>query len=261
MRDSVKEIYQSVRAKRWLAAAIFVEALGLVGAVGSIPALGLLPLIWALAIVGILSTVGVLIVTAHYVWEYNRRPLNDAQRVEVEELLSPYFLSERAGALVPMSELSNFVRESELFWIWRYQNSVMEFAWESMNLWNRPGYILVAQLDWSDSLVRKIEFALLAPPIEGVGPCLSDSGEEVPSRYREWGTLFDPVRPTPVRPTAVVLYHSADRKMRYLSVDPFQMVLFDDRMASPVLVSSNLEARLPQLARIAGTNTWEWVMP
>ena len=122
MISTVREIYREMRAKKWLAVALAAEALGFVGAIGSIPAVGFFPLIWTLAVVGLLSTVGVLIVTAHYVWEYNRRPLNHTQRAEVEE-------TARALPLVPKtrrplatrSELSDFVPKDQLFWLSRYQ--------------------------------------------------------------------------------------------------------------------------------------------
>ena len=121
----VGEIYRGLRAKRWLLAAMLVEFLSLAGAISAIPSLGLLPLIWALAAVGILSTVGVLIITAHFILEHNRRPLNDVQRAEVVELLSAYLSAEQAQELAPKSELSGFVAKAELFWLWRYQRSVL----------------------------------------------------------------------------------------------------------------------------------------
>ena len=153
---TIRDIYQEMRAKRWLAVALAVEALGLVGAIGSIPTVGLLPLIWTLAVVGLLSTVGILIVTAHYVWEYNRRPLNSTQRAEVEELLAPFFSSEDAKSLPTKSELLDLVPESKLFWLTRYQTSVMELGWTADLSLRQPGYVLVAELHGTDSLTKKI---------------------------------------------------------------------------------------------------------
>ena len=256
----IKEIYHGMRAKRWLAIAVAVEAFGLIGAIGSIPALGFLPLIWTLAIVGILSTVGVLIVTAHYVWEYNRRPLNDTQRAEIGELLSPYMLSEEATrSLAPKSELSSLVQDFGLFWVWRYQNSIMELAWAVASPFaGRPGHVVVAELAWNGPLIRKAEFALVPPPIESAGECLSDLGEEPPLQFHEWGTLFQ-------RHDMLVFYRGNAGSIKYLRARAGQKVLFDDRLMAPMLASHIGAAAFPELRKINKPNvqswqerSWEW---
>ncbi len=254
MTSPIREIYHGMRAKRWLAAAVIVEALGLLGAIGSIPALGFLPLIWALAIVGIFSTVGVLIVTAHYVWEYNRRPLNDTQRREVQDLISPYLLSVEADSLAPKAELSNFVRNSELFWVWRYQSSVLKFAWASQEI-RQPGYVLLGEMRGVDRLTREIAFTVIPPPTRDIGQCLSDLGDIPPELNLEWGNMFDGDR------SIVVLYENAKGELKYMPVRPTQKVLFDDRMASPILVSSNVTTDLPVLRKSSESDLWEWVAP
>ena len=261
----IREIYHGMRAKRWLAVAVAVEAFGLIGAIGSIPALGFLPLIWTLATVGILSTVGVLIVTAHYVWEYNRRPLNDTQRAEIGELLSPYMLSEEATrSLAPKSDLSSLVQDFGLFWVWIYQNSVMELAWTAaVVLTGRPGHVLVAELVGTDQLVRKVEFALVPPPIESAGECLSDLGEEPPLQFHEWGTLFQ-------QHDTLVFYRGNAGTLKYIRARAGQKVLFDDRLMAPMSDSHIGAAAFPELRKINKLNVqswqerlweWEWATP
>ena len=238
---TIKDIYREMRAKRWLAVALTVEALGLVGAIGSIPTVGLLPLIWTLAVVGLLSTVGILIVTAHYVWEYNRRPLNNAQKAEIEGLLAPYLLSENAKILATRSELSDFVPESKLFWLLRYQTSVIELAWTADLTLRQPGDVLVAELHGSDSLTKKIAFTAVPPPIEAPTECLSTLGEEVPVQFSDWGTLFHEFG------SPIVFFQSHEGTIRYLRAN--QKVLFDDRLAAPVPVPQTGATNLPELKR------------
>ena len=240
MTGPVREIYHGMRAKRWLATAVVVEALGLVGAIGSIPALGFLPLIWALSIVGILSTVGVVIVTAHYVWEYNRRPLNATQEKEIRDLLSPYLPSVEAQKLAPMSELANYVPEPELFWVWRYQQSVLELAWTALESLRQPGFVLVAELTGS-SFAKKVQFTLLPPPMEVLGECLSTLGDETPRTLNEWGTLFIEFD------SPIVFFQSGDGKIKYLR--PGHRVVFDDNLAAPIPVPFTRENRLPELRK------------
>lgn len=259
---TTKDIYREMRAKRWLAVALTVEALGLVGAIGSIPTVGLLPLIWTLAVVGLLSTVGILIVTAHYVWEYNRRPLNNTQRAEVEELLVPYLLSENAKSLAARSELSEFIRESQLFWLSRYQTSVMELGWIADLSLRQPGYVVVAELHGNDSLTKKIAFTVVPPPVETPSECLSTLGEEPPSQFIEWGTLFQEFG------SPIVFFKSNEGKIKYLRAD--QKVVFDDRLMTPVPVSQSGATNLPEISRKNKTETghqgqypyeWTWETP
>ena len=241
MIGTMKEIYREMRAKKWLATALAAEALGLLAAIGSIPAVGFLPLIWTLALVGILSTVGILIVTGHYVWEYNRRPLNNTQKAEVEGLLDPYLLSEEAKSLAKRAELSDFVPKAQLFWLLRYQKSVMELAWTADMSVRQPGYVLVAELFGTEHLTTKVAFTLLPPPVENPGECLSTLGEEPPSKFSEWGTLFQEFA------GAVVFFQSSDGKIKYLRTN--QKIVFDDRLAAPIPVSATKTANLPELRK------------
>ena len=253
MINTIRDIFREMQAKKWLAVALTAEALGLVGAASSIPVVGILPLTWTLAVVGLLSTLGVVIVTTHYVWEYNSRPLNNTQRTEVKELLS-----EKADSLVPKSELSNFVPNSQLFWIWRYQKSVMDLAWTVDDLLAQPGYVVVAELDSIDSLIRKVELSLVPPPVVNVGEFLSTLGEDPPPQYHDWGTLFHEFG------GPIIFYRNADRKTKYLRVD--QKMVFDDRLAAPIPVSQTGTATLPELQKIKKKVTshhrdweYEWV--
>ncbi len=255
------EIYRGLRAKKWLLAAMFVEFLSLAGAISAIPSLGLFPLLWAIAAVGILSTAGVMIVTAHFILESNRRPLNDVQRTEMEEMLFGYLPTEQIQKFATKSELPDFVKRSELFWLWRYQESVMKLAWttygESLK---RPGYVLVAELTGADSSTRKIEFSLLPPPVE-VSECLSDAGEEPPKQFSEWGSIFDSRNRIP----EVVFYWSANGKIKYLWVE--ERIVFDDRLAAPVQIARSAKSEMPELKKLREVNsspsrwdeyTWKW---
>ena len=251
-----------MRAKRWLAVALAVEALGLVGAIGSIPTVGLLPLIWTLAVVGLLSTVGILIVTAHYVWEYNRRPLNNTQRAEVRELLAPFLLSEDAKSLAARSELSNLVPESKLFWTLRYQTSVMELGWTADLSLRQPGYVLVAELYGHDSLTKKIAFNVVPPPRENPGECISTLGEEPPVQFSDWGSLFQ------VFGSPIVFFQTHEGKIKYLRAN--QHVVFDDRLNAPVPVSQSGATNLPRLTKKSKADPlrrgeypyeWKWETP
>ena len=241
MISTTKEIYREMRAKKWLAVALAAEALGLIAAIGSIPAVGFLPLIWTLATVGILSTVGILIVTGHYVWEYNRRPMNNTQKEEVEKLLAPYLLSETAKNLATREELSEFVREDKLFWRYRYQESIMELAWTADSSLRQPGYVLVADLFGGEPLNQKVVFTLLPPPVQNPGECLSLLGKDPPQQYIEWGTLFDEFS------GPVVFFQNNDGRIKYLRAD--QKVVFDDRLAAPIPAPVTKTPNLPELRR------------
>ena len=232
MIDTIRELNREMRAKKWLAIALAVEALGLVGAAGSIPALGFLPLIWTLAVVGLLSTVGVVIVTAHYVWEYNRRPLNYTQRTEVEGMLSHYLLSDEA---------KDFVPNTELFWMWQYQKSVLELAWSAKVSLTKPGYVLVAEILGAGS-IKRVVFTVVPPPQEHIGECLSTLGEEPPRVFPEWETLFHN------HDEPIVFFRSGDKKTKYLRLD--EKIVFDDHMAAPMPIPLSGTSTLPELRKI-----------
>ncbi len=253
MITRVKEAYRELRASRWLQAAMFVEFLGLIGAISAIPSWTLLPQALMIAIAGILATFGVLIITGHYVLELSRRPLNDVQKTELATLLSDFLPSEQArdfalkadlSSRVPKSELSNFVSKAELFWLWRYQQSVLELAWTAYGeLFRKPGYVLVAELTGAGSTVGRIEFSLLAPPVE-VGECQSDDGEMPPVLFEEWGEIFAPHnKPNP----GAVFYRSAEGGIKFLRME--QKIVFDDRLAAPIKVLGSARTGMPELVR------------
>lgn len=269
------EFYRGLRAKKWLLAAMFVEFLSLAGAISAIPSLGLIPLLWAIAAVGILSTAGVVIVTAHFILEYNRRPLNDVQKTEVEEMFSRYLPKEQIQKFATKSELPDFakkselpdfVKKSELFWLWRYQESVMNLAWTAYGEpLSRPGYVLVAELTGASPFTGKIEFALLPPPIEA-GECLSNAGEDPPKQFSEWGNIFKSQDLSP----AVVFYRSASRKIKYLEVEG--KIVFDDRLAAPVQIAGSANSEMPELKKLRKVDSspsrwgeydwqWKWLTP
>ena len=250
----MREVWSTLN-NGWLRAAVIVEVLGLIAAFGTIPGIPL-PAAWMLSATAILSATGVLIVTVYFVFQYNRRPLNDIQIGQIRSMLSPYILSEAAHSnFAPKSDMSNLVQEFGLFWTWRYQKSVMEFVWTSRELEGKPGYVLVATLEGFNAL--KVRFCLVPPPTQDLGQPLGTTGEELPRKSSEWGTIFDD-------PFAVmVLYKCADGKIRYLKVDPsFDKVFFDDRTVSPIKVSGPQTPSLPQLTRPKPNEfIWEWVTP
>ena len=239
----------------WLRAAILVEVLGLVAAFGSIPEIPL-SAAWMLSLTGILSASGVVIVTVHFVIQYNRRRLNDIQIDQVLDMLAPYIRSEDAHSnFAPKSEFSQLVEEFGLFWTWRYQKSVVEFVWASRELEGRPGYVLVADVEGYLTDTPKVRFCLVPPPTRDLGQPLGTIGEELPRKYSEWGKIFDDLY------AERVLYRGADGKTRYLKVDrSFEKVFFDDRTVSPIKVSGPNNSTLPLLMR-KDEYTWEWVTP
>ena len=200
-----------------------------------------------------------MIVTAHYVWEYNRRPLNNTQRTEVERMLSPYFLSEQARNLVPKSELSNLVSNDQLFWVWRYQKSVLDLAWAVYELYDRPGHVIVAELHGEDYLKKRVVFSKVPPPVEDVGECRVNEGEEPPSQHTNWGDLFRGFE------QPLVFYLSAGGTIRYLRKE--QGMAFDDRFMAPVQVSRSGTNTLPELRKVRHNDIarreqpwdWKWV--
>ena len=276
MMAPIGEVYRGLRASGWLRAAMFVEFLGLAGAISAIPSWELLPQALMIAVAGILSTLGVLIITAHYVLEHNRRPLNDVQMTEVVGLLSDYLPAGQAqdfapkaelSGLVPKSEMANFVGKAELFWLWQYQRSVLELAWTAYGeLAREPGYVLVAELTGAGSSAGKIEFSLLAPPVK-VGKCQSDDGEEPPRLFQEWESIFD-LHNNP--DSGVVFYWGASGKIKYLRME--QKIVFDDRLAAPIKVMGSARTGMPELVRQHKTDDaprrwaeypyqWMWLTP
>ena len=241
MAAPIGEVYRGLRAKRWLAAAMSVEFLGLAGAIDAIPSWGLLPLIWALAAVGILSTVGVLIITAHFILEHNRRPLNDVQRAKLGRLLLDYLPAEQAQTLVPKSELSELVKEEDLFWLWQRQQSVLELAWATDELRKQSGGVLVAELAGDVPRLSRVEFSLVPPPVKDMGECLTEAGEIPPRMYQDWGTIFS-------APGQVVVFYVDSRgAIRYLHIE--QRMAFDDHLVAPVPVSWTARTTMPVLVK------------
>ena len=262
MIGTIREIWREMRAKKWLAVGLAAEALAVAASIGSISAVSFLPITWTLSVAGILSTTGILIVTAHYVWEYNRRPLNSTQRGEVEGLLTPYLLSEDVRSLATKSELSTFVPESKLFWLLRYQQSVMELAWTADASLRTPGYVIVAELSGTDPLTKKVDFTLVPPPIENPKECLSTMGEEPPFQFGEWGALFHEFG------SPIVFFQSHDRKIKYLRAN--QNIVFDEHLSAPIPVPRTETVNLPELQRTnkAGAHRrgdypyeWRWEAP
>ncbi len=259
---TIREVYRGLRAKRWLAAAMTVEFLSLAGAISTIPSWGLLPAIWALAAVGILSTLGVLIITAHFILEYNRRPLNEVQKLGVEKLLSGYLPVNQAQVLASKSELSKLVKEPQLFWLWQYQNSVIQLAWATDELQREPGTVLVAELIGAGSQIPRVEFSMVPPPVPNVGKCLTDTGEKPPQYFMDWGTIFNDGR------YPAVFYSDSNQEIRYLRLDR-NRVAFDDRLCAPVIVPSNTKTTMPVLMKTSKKVTrplrdwpyeWGWAL-
>ena len=122
---------------------------------------------------------------------------------------------------------------------------------------------MVAELAWNGPLIRKVEFALVPPPVESAGECLSDLGEEPPDRFHEWGILFQ-------RHDMLVFYRGNARSIKYLRARAGQKILFDDRLMAPMSASHIGAAAFPELRKINKPNVqplqersweWEWAIP
>ena len=259
--------FRFVRKNAWLVSAVLFECLGLLAAFGAIPGLtGYTP--WMLAATGILSCTGVVIVTVYFMMQYNRRPLNAFQLEQLEKYLSDYTLTvnlmedlkcrfeTQASQSLPKS-LTDF----SLFWIWRYQKSVMEFAWSSKELhnYNKPGQVLVAKLDIQSDLVREIQFTVLPPPFDNLGPCLRNEGEILPTYYGDWGSILR-------EHETVILYITSDGELKFLRWQGGQLV-FNREFAAPVIVNASPITTpittMPRLVRKSsntGNDIWEWQM-
>ena len=103
---------QFVFRNKWLVAAVVFEGLGLLAAFGTMPIIGRATA-WLLAVTSILSCTGVLIVTVYFMFQYNRRPLNNFQKDEITRLLSEYTPSkeqreEIAGLLSEYTPAKNY---------------------------------------------------------------------------------------------------------------------------------------------------------
>ena len=130
-------------------------------------------------------------------YQYNRRPLNNFQKDEITRLLSEYTPSkeqreeiagllseytpskeqreEIAGLLseyTPSEELRNTFlqkapndREFAVFWMWRYQKSIMDFAWASPQVGKaKRGYVLVGELQSSRRIGSSYVHHAVVPP-------------------------------------------------------------------------------------------------
>ena len=278
----------------FLVAAVVFEMLGLIAAFVSIPGIGL-QTAWALALTGIFSCTGVLIVTGYFMYQYNRRPLNNFQKDEITRLLSEYTPSkeqreeiagllseytpskeqreEIAGLLseyTPSEELRNTFlqkapndREFAVFWMWRYQKSIMDFAWASPQLERQNGYVLVGELRVADALVRYVHHAVVPPPFSNVGNSLSNDGEVLPEgAYMNFESIFRGGQ-LGFRNT-VVLYKASDSRIRVLRTDGSQKVVFSEERASPMLLAAHAETHLPRLVQSSdadGNLSWQWETP
>ena len=244
----------SVLRNGWLTTAIAVEVLGLLAAFATIPGLPL-PTALMLSVTGILSAGGVLIVTVYFMLQYNRRPLNYIQVGEVSNMLSPYLRSELAqGSFVPKSELSELVQEFGLFWQWQYQKSIVELWRAGNNLRSQPGFVIVAAFGTPEG--PGVRFSCVPPPGEVLSNPLGTLGEELPERLNEFGKIFED------RFKVFVFYQGANRTIRYLEMDQlWEKAHYDDNMASPIIVSENQVASMPQLRKVTGIEDykWEWV--
>ena len=251
--------FRFVRKNAWLVSAVFFECLGLLAAFGAIPGLTGYTA-WMLAATGILSCTGVVIVTVYFMIQYNRRPLNAFQLEQLEKYLLDYTPTEnlmedlksrfetQASQSLPKS-LTDF----SLFWIWRYQKSVLDFAWSSREIENKPGHIVVATLNIQDALVREVKFTVVPPPFDNLGPCLSSEGEILPRLYSEWGGILREYE-------TVILYKTSDGQLKFLRWNGGQLV-FNQELAAPLVVNSNANITMPKLVNKRsniGNDIWEW---
>lgn len=245
--------------KNWvLIAAVMIEVLGLLAAFGAIPGLTGYTA-WMLAATGILSCTGVVIVTVYFMYQYNRRPLNVFQREEIEAMLSDYIPSEELRKTFLQKAPND--GEFAVFWMWRYQKSIMEFAWASHKLADNNGYVLVGELEADDALFRIVHHSVVPPPISEVGASLSSDGEMLPEgNYMNWRGIFESGHNAWFR-NPVVLYKASDSRLRVLRPRGSEKVVFSEERASPMLLDKNAETHLPTLVWVRGEDgnpEWSW---
>ena len=246
---------------KWLGAAVLFEVLGLLAAFGTIPWVpGLSNYVaWMLSATAILSASGVVIVTARFMWQYNRRPLSEVQKNEVQETLSPFAKrKDIESAFAPKGELGTFIQNFGLYWEWQYQNSVVAFTYAIFGLAGCPGVVLVAELHQAPLITRYVRFARILPPTQVGGPCLESTGNELPNSYEAWREIFWSRRDT------LVFYEAADRRIRYKRVSEYEKVIYNDRSVCPMVVPRDTLTSLPTLERIDGNDAmyqWGWTYP
>ena len=247
---------RSVFGNKWLTAAVVVEFFGLLAALGSMPVWGL-PIAWTLSLTGILSAGGVLIVTVYFVLQYNRRPLNYIQVGEVTSMLASHMPREEAqNSFASKRELPEFVREFELFWHWQYQKSIVKLSRAIDKLRNQPGFVIVAQYGTPEGPGAR--FVQVRPPSQVLGQPLGTSGEELPTKYHELGDIFND------HFKVFIFYLGANRTIRYLELEQaLHKAHYDNNTVSPIIVSENQVAPMPQLRNVSGIEDykWEWATP
>ena len=186
---------RDVLYSRWMIAAIIVEFLGFVAALGTIPGLGPFPVVAMLSATAILSSFGVVIVTTYFVVQYNRRPLNPVQKKEIGKILETYQTRQEAEeaeeAFAPKTQLASLEEELRSISNWRYRNSVVDFASEVQKLRERPGYIVVAELEQLTTAAQIVRFVSVPPPKPDVGEPKGSAGDTLPELYSDYGTLFE----------------------------------------------------------------------
>ena len=172
--------------------------------------------------------------------------------------LNNYVLTERTRDFALKAELPYYVTKDELFWTWRYQKSVMDLAWTTVDgLDQKPGHIVAAELVGDNPSHARIEFTLLPPPVE-VGDCLYREGEETSPYFKEWGSIFRN------HDEVIIFYWSADRRIKYLRVR--QKVAFDAHLAAPLEIPATTSTRMPTLMKVKplgaadgrGAYPWAW---
>ena len=87
-----------------------------------------------------------------------------------------------------------------------------------------------------------------------MGQPLGISGEELPEKYNDLGEILvdDHFK-------VFVFYQGANRTIRYLEMEQgWQKAHYDDNTASPIIVSENQVAPMPQLRRVTGIEDYKW---
>ena len=253
-----------LRNDRWFQATMIAEALGFLAAFSTIPSLGLelLPIAWMLSLTGIFSATGVVIVTYHFIWKYNERTLSENEKSEIGSMIESFLPREEIeNGFAPKNQLRDFVNSYELFWDWRFQQSIMEFAWATRRLEMNSGYVLIGEISAGDTVARIVHHAVLPPPFSDVKECLSNDGETIPTgKYSDLQGIFE-TGADAWFPNSVLLYRASDSQIRMLRFSRSQKVVFSEERFSPMLIAANSETHLPTLVSTLdedGSHTWRW---
>lgn len=250
----MREVFRSW----WMRIAVLAEVLAFFTAAGTVPNWQAPATVaWLLFLTAFLSAGGVVIVTVYFLREYSRRPLNEVQKREIQDILQQYMSKDELNReFVSNSKLTEFVDGFQLYWTLRYRESVIAFAEASRRLQYLPGYIIVAELENSTKQTKRVLFDFVKPPVPSPGVPRGSSGRALPDRNTDFGSLFE------TEPTTLILYLGINHEIKILKTDPARpTVYYDDGLTAPTLGPSDTESMDSWLERSRRTTSqykWCW---